>query len=916
MAGMEEYIAFRISQDSGGATFSVEDLQTAVENSPVLLIFDGLDEVGSDDLRDSVLHKIVECINRFEKALRVDLKVIVTTRPPAVAGRRDRLPGFSSFAIAPLSDARIDEYLQRWLGVHCPDPDEASRISESFQKRRREPHVQALARNPMQLSVLLHFIRLKGEAFPDRRAELYRDYFKTVIDRDVEKSIKLRKNRTLVEQLHELLGFQIHALTEENKADGTLSREQMLRIIHDWLADQKNTEAIAQDLFALGEERLGLIVALKGEGRDARYGYEIQPVREYFAAAFINEQIQGNAHDVYESLLQRSYWREVALFLAGLRRSNEKADLISRARKVDSNPVNGWRLVGRTITLHLLQEGVFTHPRHVYSDALDFTLDVLDRALIGANYLPPTYIETLAGLIKESGPSHQERVRSLLKANLATTDTHLLFGLLRIALGALPLAEWWEYCMRVQSPRPWLPACAKILWPALWQVDLHKAALSPNFWSPEAETSKAWWRASLIRPELTQLHAPARVHQLIAEQFAYSSCLPKRPADVHSHRWKPTSPWAVWQLVHELRALQQDVTILSKPENEVSEIIKPSFDGLAGPCREAIRDLLKALRSLRRAIADQKLSPDLFSDLFHMISVHIRQPGLPGWIACRCGSDIFLMLANSHRIRSRGHRRQPFVISAFEARGSNTVLSEINALYGQRRKLPKYGFFSDSIYRTLTSSESPWYVRVANGRRLVNRVSAAMLTPKELDLTWLMRAPIQIQTAPKAVLSNRKDISDILPLLGQVDLSNDRTSSILLAKDLQRVSKIARHSESPEILQGALVAMMHSRFENIAGTELVLKMLENDSRTRDLGHRIFSTRDDEGNVVRGWEDVARAIIRHPRRFTSTLCHTASAYLVEREAVTLPPLLSQAEDLGLFVRSAALARDLEGSAPTA
>ena len=40
----------------------------------------------------------------------------------------------------------------------------------------------------MQLSILLQFIRLKGEAFPDRRAELYRDYFQIVIDRDVEKA--------------------------------------------------------------------------------------------------------------------------------------------------------------------------------------------------------------------------------------------------------------------------------------------------------------------------------------------------------------------------------------------------------------------------------------------------------------------------------------------------------------------------------------------------------------------------------------------------------------------------------------------------------------------------------------------------------------------------------------------------------
>ena len=47
----------------------------------------------------------------------------------------------------------------------------------------------------MQLSVLLHFIRLKGDAFPDHRAELYKEYFQIVIDRDVEKSPALRQRR-------------------------------------------------------------------------------------------------------------------------------------------------------------------------------------------------------------------------------------------------------------------------------------------------------------------------------------------------------------------------------------------------------------------------------------------------------------------------------------------------------------------------------------------------------------------------------------------------------------------------------------------------------------------------------------------------------------------------------------------------
>jgi hypothetical protein len=102
----------------------------------------------------------------------------------------------------------------------------------------------------MQLSVLLHFIRLKGEAFPDRRAELYRDYFRTVIDRDVEKSSELRQKRELIETLHQLLGYKIHSLTEAEKADGTLRRAQLLEIVHDWMMLQvSNPTSAADEIF-------------------------------------------------------------------------------------------------------------------------------------------------------------------------------------------------------------------------------------------------------------------------------------------------------------------------------------------------------------------------------------------------------------------------------------------------------------------------------------------------------------------------------------------------------------------------------------------------------------------------------------------------------------------------------------------
>ena len=237
---------------------------------------------------------------------------------------------FERLTLAPMEQHRIEEYLSRWLAVQISDVAEKARIRESFERRQDEPHVAALAKNPMQLSVLLQFIRLKGEAFPDRRAELYRDYFQIVIDRDVEKSPELRKNREVIQALHEFIGYKIHALTEVKKADRTLERQRLIDMVRDWLKARGHEPGMAQNFFKLGEERFGLIVASKGEGEETRYGYAIQPIQEYFSAAFLNNQIASDAaHNIFEAMINRSYWREVALFLSGLRRQNEKEDLRS-----------------------------------------------------------------------------------------------------------------------------------------------------------------------------------------------------------------------------------------------------------------------------------------------------------------------------------------------------------------------------------------------------------------------------------------------------------------------------------------------------------------------------------------------------------------------------------------------------------
>ena len=402
---LEQFIATQIGKDAGGVSISVEDLHEVVENSSVILLLDGLDEIGSDSLRDKVLDSVGKTISRFEDSLHIDLRVVLTTRPPAIAGRRGKLEGFTRVILAPMNSIRIDDYVNRWLDAQIKVSDEKRRINRSFQDRRIEQHVDALARNPMQLSVLLQFIKLKGDAFPDRRADLYREYFQIVIDRDVEKSPALSERRELIESLHAFLGFRLHGAAEIGEGGRTLHRDEIISLAGQWFKKQGYSESIAASYFELGEERFGLIVAVSGEGESTTYGFEVQPIQEYFAASYISNHLVGiNSHEIFALIVHRSYWREVTLFLAGLRRPNEKADLISRARVCDNQAIRPWRQNGRSIVLQLLREGVFSQPHNVLSEATKFVTDLLDLEKLRFHQNPVLFLDTLSQSADNSPP--------------------------------------------------------------------------------------------------------------------------------------------------------------------------------------------------------------------------------------------------------------------------------------------------------------------------------------------------------------------------------------------------------------------------------------------------------------------------------------------------------------------------------
>jgi hypothetical protein len=878
----------------------------------------------------------MDCIQRFETGLQTDLRVVITTRPPALAGRRETLIDFEQLPLAPMEKRRIEEYVARWLSVQIRAHEDREAIRESFERRQDESHVQALARNPMQLSVLLQFIGLKGEAFPDRRAELYRDYFRIVIDRDVEKSPELRKNREVIEALHEFLGYRIHALTEVRQADRTLDRRRLISMVEKWLDFRGHDPKMAQQFFRLGEERFGLIVASRGEGEETRHGYEVQPIQEYFAAAFISNQIRASsAHQVFEAMIHRPYWREVALFLAGLRRPNEKADLIARARRVDQDKELGWYQDGRATILQLLQEGVFSEPPYVFSQALDFILDLLDVRKLRVQREPPGLLGKLEALVSGNrSEQHQERMLQLLQDYNTCEDEYVMRRLYRVAKGVLQSDDYATAVLSYKGGCPDLLASVRLGWPYALEADMESITRSPSFWQGVADSAwaGAWWHAALPQKMALDLPAPVRVHQHLVEQFATNSI----SFFLHyAPRWQALfletmSKLAVWRMVRYQQMLQLLVAYQSRVEatyetmrGQIASACEDDFDvdyaGLEEPIRSIVSDMIRLSQGLVMALCNGKLKESCaLTDYVEGIGGYLQYPGLASWIACQCAVNVILgimvvyirypgaipshpVIATEDLLHLGDHIR-PFYEgttangSGDSKRKSATLASFVNT-FGRHLM---HGYRGEGI---------PRYVRLEPRGKLVALVdllTESVRSGCDLPFEWMRTMPLPGKIIRPLVEKCRDCLPDLLALLSEYQFSLVETGPALRVQDTQRILKIARNTDDPKVLAGVATTLLNASFLRIAELPLILKLLRVDSKESlaSVLFRIYKTQledrdpDSLNKEIRTVEEVARGVLGMPDAYPFWTVCQAAKFLAERSRIELPPLLDEEEKLGI------------------
>lgn len=382
LKSLESFLAALVRHHSGGIEFDVSDFLAIARISSLLLVFDGLDEVADITKRQEVVDEIVKGVNRLEEN-SASLQVIVTSRPAAFANS----PGlpeevFPYFQLDSVTRSLIDEYAEKWLKARKLQGRESSEVKKILKSKLDLPHLRDLARNPMQLAILLSLIHTRGSSLPDKRTSLYDSYIELFFNRESEKSVIVRDHRELLINIHRYLAWILHTEAETGSNSGSISEEKLHVLLSSYLKSEGHPDSLAKTLFTGMVER---VVALVSRVQGT-YEFEVQPLREYFTARYLYEtapysptgnEKKGTKPDRFDAIARNFYWLNVTRFYAGCYSKGELASLIESLKEIIQE--EGYCFIShpRILAATLLSDWVFTqHPKSV-QEVIKLVLDGL-----------------------------------------------------------------------------------------------------------------------------------------------------------------------------------------------------------------------------------------------------------------------------------------------------------------------------------------------------------------------------------------------------------------------------------------------------------------------------------------------------------------------------------------------------------
>ena len=370
----------------------------------------------------------------------------------------------------------------------------------------------------------------------------------------------------------------------------------------------------------------------------------------------------GTAHEVFQSIIYRDYWHEVALFLAGLRRPNEKADLIARAKEADVHVQNLRGYHGRALILQLLREGVMSEPRHVQTEATRFAMGFLEAPALRVHRTPRALVDSLSETAVTCGDDDtRARIVEVVK-QFHDSEDHGLVSLLHTVAGrVLPKEKYIELVLAYSGLTPETRGLVRITRPFGVPDVIEELGSNSTYWEgiPTVVLARRLWSSATRHASVPQLAYPLGLHAGLIREFAVSET-GNRGGNESVIRINGNGVPAIWKLYRNVQMIRLWQTGAQEKQNGVPEPVAAATDlnwsnggsePLSVDVEHCLRNLIDATDNVIVALRRERETSlgERVVGYLEAILEHLAAPGIVGWIASRCAVEMLQSrLLSSH----------------------------------------------------------------------------------------------------------------------------------------------------------------------------------------------------------------------------------------------------------------------------
>lgn len=313
----------------------------------IIIMIDGLDEVGSDTDREYLLN-LVEIFLSSNPSCQV----IITSRPYRFITETQLLKRYDEFRVSPINWKQAEKIVKRVT--------EAKRVPQSQAKEflRRLEKIHGFELNPLLVTVFAATTDYTKQDIPANITELFKKFTELMLGRwDERKGLRLQYQAPLKDFVLTRLAFHMHSTHKVS-----INKSDAIEIVCSELINrghEENAKNLLDEVF----DRTGLFRVM---GDEIEFRHHL--LQEFFAGRGIGDP------DSVHQLIQDDWWKRALVFYFGERADN--ISLLSASTK-SSHGLELNKLLEAATTVGLALQACYLSPVDEKLDVWKWVVKVL-----------------------------------------------------------------------------------------------------------------------------------------------------------------------------------------------------------------------------------------------------------------------------------------------------------------------------------------------------------------------------------------------------------------------------------------------------------------------------------------------------------------------------------------------------------